>query len=111
MCDCENIIPASKECFKQQITVDIPTHMESYKQARLKNGLSDQICIDPCVYNEIRELWDLGISTRGCCCGHNLYESFVNVVESDIEKMIGMHYVMNHSDKNRRDTFRMKSAG
>jgi hypothetical protein len=29
------------------------------------------ICIDACIADAIKMLWDNGIVTRGCCCGHN----------------------------------------
>lgn len=92
------------------IVVDIPDHMDSYRNARLKAGLSAQICIDPCIYDEIKSLWDVGIYTYGSCCGHNVNESFVNVAEKDIAKMVQMGYVQNHPDKSRKDTFKLKSA-
>lgn len=110
MCNCNNIGFGSEENFAQQIMVDIPVHMGSYKQARLKEGLSDKICIDPCIIEEIQELWKLGIETHGCCCGHNKVESFVNVHEKDIYKMIKLGYIQNHPDKSRKDTFKLKSA-
>ncbi|MCK9273343.1 hypothetical protein M0P65_07445 [Candidatus Gracilibacteria bacterium] len=82
--------------------------MSKYKESRIKNGLSDKVSIDPCIIEEIKELWNKGIITYGSCCGHNLYESFVNVDESNIEQMLSMGYVMNHKDKSRKDTFRLK---
>lgn len=110
MCNCVNIDFGSEENFAQQITCDIPDHMERYKIARLQAGLTDKICIDPCIVEEIKQLWELGIETHGCCCGHNKAESFVNVHEKDIEKMIELGYKQNHWDKSRKDTFKLKSA-
>lgn len=92
------------------ILVDIPDHMKAYREARIKQGLSESTCIDPCIFEEIKYLWSEGIVTYGSCCGHNKLESFVNVDSSSIDKMLSMGYVQNHSDKNRNDTFRMKSA-
>lgn len=110
VCNCKDIDFGSEGNFAQQIMVDIPPHMERYKQARLKEGLSDKICIDPCIVDEVKELWSLGIETLGCCCGHNKAESFVNVHEKDIEKMLSLGYVQNHPDKSRNDTFKLKSV-
>ncbi|MGI9582636.1 hypothetical protein ACR1PO_15685 [Chryseobacterium sp. RRHN12] len=109
-CNCKDIDFGSEENFAQQIMVDIPPHMDGYKQARLNEGLSDKICIDPCIIDEVKELWSLGIKTLGCCCGHNKAEPFVNVHEKDIQKMLSLGYVQNHQDKNRKDTFRLKSV-
>lgn len=110
MCNCKDIDFGSKENFAQQIVVDIPDHMKEYKEARLQNGQSLTICIDPCIVDEIKELWRLGITTYGSCCGHKKAESFVNVDEKDIEKMLSHGYVQNHPDKSRKDTFRLKSV-
>lgn len=110
MCKCVNIRPQSEECYAQQIVVSIPPHMGEYKSARLNAGLSAMICIDPCIMEEIKYLWELGINTYGCCCGHNTYEPMVNVGEKDIKKMLQLGYVQNHPDKMRKDTFKLKSV-
>lgn len=110
MCNCKNITPQSKECYAQQVLIDIPSHMEAYRNARLKEGLSAQISIDPCIVAEIKYLWSQGIITYGCCCGHNKFESMVNVNDDNSKEMIGMGYVINHPDKSRIDTFKLKSA-
>lgn len=91
------------------ITVEIPKHMESYKKARLKNNLSKLISIDPCIYDEICDLWSKGIITYGSCCGHNKTESMVNVDNSNISQMIDLGYIQNHLDVERKDTFRLKT--
>lgn len=107
MCTCINIEVGSHA---NSVAIPIPLHMESYRQARLKEGLSDTVGIDCCIVDEIKYLWSLGIVTYGCCCGHNKNESFVNVSEKDIQMMICLGYEMNHDNKTRRDTFKMKSA-
>lgn len=109
MCNCINIIPGNKECYAQMITIEIPKHMESYKNRRVKNGLPSTICIDPCIIDEMKMLWSKGIITYGCCCGHNILESMVNVDDNNIEQMLKMGYVQNHHDKTRKDTFRLKT--
>lgn len=110
MCNCINIEPQSKECYAQMVSFDIPDHMHAYRSNRVKAGLSGKVCIDPCIVVEIRGLWQNGIHTRGCCCGHNLVESMVNVAPESISKMVELGYVMNHTDKSRKDTFKLKSA-
>lgn len=110
MCKCKNIELGSRECYSQMKTVKIPSHMISYKKARLKNGLSNFICIDPCIFNEIKHLWKLGIITYGSCCGHNKLESFVNVDKNNIQQMLNLGYVQNHKNKERKDTFKLKSV-
>jgi len=109
-CKCKNITPQSRECYDQMITVEIPPHMKSYRDNRLKVGLSSKVSIDPCIYDEIHKLWKKGITTYGSCCGHNITKSFVNVAEWNIKQMIDMGYIQNHRDKNRKDTFRLKNT-
>lgn len=110
MCKCVNIDFGSEENFAQQVLCDIPSHMISYQEARVREGLSDKISLDPCIADEIKYLWNLGIETHGCCCGHNKAESFVNVHEKDIHTMLRLGYIQNHPDLSRKDTFRLKSV-
>lgn len=107
MCNCINIETQSAACYAQMITVDIPDHMSEYRDARLRAGLSGQVSIDPCIYDEIKGLWDKGVITYGSCCGHNKYEPFVNVDQRNIQQLLDMGYVQNHPDKNRKDTFKL----
>jgi len=110
MCNCKNITPQSEECYAQMIVVDIPAHMSKYRADRAKNNLSTSICIDPCIIDEIKHLWSKGVITYGCCCGHNSGDSFVNVDESSINKMLKLGYIANHPNKNRKDTYKLKSV-
>jgi len=53
----------------------------------------------------------LGITTTGCCCGHNKLYGFIGVVDEDIEEMIGLGYevAFNPSRPNDKDSFLPKS--
>lgn len=31
----------------------------------------ESICVDACIADVIKYLWDNGVITRGACCGHN----------------------------------------
>ena len=108
MCNCKNITPQSKECYEQMIVVDIPQHMHQYAEMREKEGLSKQICIDQCIYDEIHFLWSYGVITYGSCCGHNNSYAFVNVDDKSIDKMLMLGYKQRHTDKKRKDTFELK---
>lgn len=110
MCNCKNIVPQSSECYAQQVVLSIPPHMREYRLARVRAGLSTSICIDPCIVEEIQDLWAKGIITYGCCCGHNMAEPFVNVDERQSELMLQLGYELRHPDKSRIDTFRLKSV-
>ena len=109
-CNCINITPQSRECYTQMICVEIPSHMSSYKDIRVEAGLGSEVCIDPCIYDEICELWSKGIITYGSCCGHNMFESMVNVDDKNIQTMLDLGYIQNHPDPTRKDTFKLKSV-
>ncbi len=69
--------------------------------------------IDSCIIPEVRWLWDKGIRTTGCCCGHNIEDlSYIGVVEEDIPKMIDIGYKIrkNPFDSSRQDSFIPKSV-
>ncbi len=78
-CNCENVDIGSHQ---RQIWLHAPAHMPK------DNGY----CIDLCIAQEITGLWMAGITTTGCCCGHNKAEGFIGVVEYDIEKMKFLGY-------------------
>lgn len=50
------------------------------------------IAVDKCLLPEIISLWEKGIRTTGCCCGHAKQPPFIGVIESDIPKMKALGY-------------------
>lgn len=48
--------------------------------------------IDKCLLPEIIKLWELGIETTGCCCGHAKRGAFIGVAFEDISKMKALGY-------------------
>lgn len=108
-CQCENVPIGS---LLNQVYLNFPDHMKQYEKRRVDlMGIKPGVSIDRCIVEEIKYLWSLGITTYGCCCGHNHVQSMVNVDDKDIEKMLQLGYVQNHTDPERKDTFRLKSAG
>lgn len=49
--------------WNKQVVVELPAFM--WIELTRKN-----ISLDLCIIPEIKALWDVGIPTRGCCCGH-----------------------------------------
>jgi hypothetical protein len=88
MCKCENIEIGTYG--NQVILTPLPPHMKEYKAKA--GGYPDSICVDTCLAEEVKELWGLGITTTGCCCGHNKLAGFIGVIDSDIPKMKEMGY-------------------
>lgn len=62
---------------KCDLIIDLPDHMGDYREARVKAGLSPQICIDKCLENDIKRLWKLGYRTVNSCCGHGKSNSTI----------------------------------
>ena len=102
MCKCRNIELGT---YSNQTEVNRPEHM-------LINEKISSIGIDTCIVEEIQYLWSEGISTTGCCCGHNKESGFVGVIDEDIDKMIKLGYSIqfNRCRPNDRDTFNLKTT-
>jgi hypothetical protein len=45
----------------------------------------ESIEIDSCIANAVQYLWDNGVITSGCCCGHNVKNPSVIINNSSIE--------------------------
>ena len=62
----------------------------------LKCNTSDEekteVTVDACLADEILELWNQGIHTTGCCCGHGKILGFIGVIDEDIPKMKELGY-------------------
>ena len=78
MCDCVNVKMGS---YDNQIELQRPKCMIG----RIEGTHSNIICIDKCIAEEIQYLWNCGVRTTGCCCGHNIQEGYIGVIEKDIE--------------------------
>lgn len=68
---------------------------------------SDVICVDACLEREIKYLWSIGISTTGCCCGHNKVDGYIGVIDEDISKMKRLSYEL-IPNNGRQDSFKPK---
>lgn len=95
--------------YDNQVELARPAHMSGRKEG----SASDTICIDKCLQQEIERLWQLGIRTTGCCCGHNqpAIPSFIGVIEEDIQRMkeLGYKVCFNRMRPNDEDSFVPKS--
>ena len=56
------------------------------------------ICVDACIADAIVMLWDNGIITRGCCCGHNKLNPSVIVDESE-DPIETLHLLTEYDDR------------
>lgn len=77
--------------YKRQTVLDLPAwSME--RRRRLQKGVSPTVCVDNCIVDAIEILWDKGIETTGCCCGHNIERGWVNVHPEDYIAMFELGY-------------------
>lgn len=68
---------------------------------------SKLVAIDKCLLPEILNLWEMGIKTTGCCCGHGKHSAFISVDFDDIQKMkdLGYEVYYNEYRPNDEDSF------
>lgn len=50
------------------------------------------VSIDKCLLPEILSLWEVGIKTTGCCCGHGIAAPYIGVTEDNIQRMKDLGY-------------------
>lgn len=55
------------------------------------------VSIDKCLLPEILNLWELGIKTTGCCCGHDRQPPFIGVLPEYIKTMRSLGYKTRHN--------------
>ena len=56
------------------------------------SGYKNEVVVDECLSEEIKWLWENGIRTTGCCCGHGCDLGFIQVDKQDVEKMEKLGY-------------------
>jgi hypothetical protein len=76
MCDCVDVEMGS---YKNQVPM-VPFWKD------------EPIGIDKCLSSEISDLWDDGIVTTGCCCGHNKAIPMINVLPEYHHAMVARRY-------------------
>lgn len=98
MCRCVNVEVGS---YDNQVVL-IPPSWSSHMT----------ICVDRCLWEEIVNLWYIGIQTTGCCCGHKKGHPYIGVIDSDIPRMKQMGYQVhpNPCRPNDEDSFYPKSV-
>jgi hypothetical protein len=82
---------------------------------KLKDASQKCVRIDKCLLPEIVKLWEKGVRTTGCCCGHGDKKvAFISVSKEYIEIMekLGYHHIdfkYIEKDKIRKDLFQPKT--
>jgi hypothetical protein len=68
--------------------------VELVPPAHMARGDGRGICVDACLALEVTRLWERGITTTGCCCGHGRLVGFIGVADDDIGQMKALGYVV-----------------
>mgnify|MGYP000066900584 CR=1 FL=1 len=55
-------------------------------------GRDRLIYVDRCMIPELQSLWNRGIKTGGCCCGHGEDDGFIQVSQECVEAMLELGY-------------------
>jgi len=103
MCNCINIKIGS---YDNQIELKIPNNIKlEYNNPEKEKRKT--VCIDKCLVDEIKYLWNIGIRTTGCCCGHNIQQGYIGVIDEDISRMKNLGYTVasNTCRPNDEDSF------
>ena len=58
---------------------------------------------------EILNLWDKGVCTCGCCCGHGIGFGYIDIIEEHIPKMLELGYVQIRRKDGNKYSFYTKS--
>ncbi len=66
------------------------------------------VCVDACIAEQIMSLWQAGIFTRGCCCGHN--RDFPNVFLHDPTDAVDACRVLSKDPRQWRVMFYTRAA-
>lgn len=59
---------------------------------KYSNGKHKCATVDRCLANEIQSLWNLGIKTLECCCGHQKQRSYIAVYDESVRQMLELGY-------------------
>lgn len=104
--NCNDIKSGSYDCSYSIQTPFITPSIAGDKKKKYVN-------IDKCLLPEILQLWEQGIKTTGCCCGHgNTNMAYIGVVFEDIDRMKSMGYTVafNPCRPNDEDSFYPKTV-
>lgn len=90
-CTCDPAMYSDLYAHSRQIVVELPVWSYDRKR-RLREGLTSTVCIDQCIVDAVKEIWNKGIETTGCCCGHNIMRAWVGIHPAWYEDMFRLGY-------------------
>ena len=103
---CEDIKFGTYDCAYNIMPPYYVTDINGEKKTRY-------VAIDKCLIREILDLWEEGIKTTGCCCGHgDASKAFIGAKAEYIERMkeLGYTIFINQCRPGDEDSFTPKTA-
>ena len=88
MCDCKIKDLSQNLGTKQMKRLKLPSLMSKHLT---------YIWVDKCLADEIKYLWSKGITTTGCCCGHNFKCPYIGVTDTSSDKMKELGYKVQYN--------------
>jgi len=90
-CKCNNVEVGS---YDNQVELPAPQHIIEWaeKVNFSLGGDRKTVCVDRCLEKEIKALWEMGIVTTGCCCGHGKVPPYIGVTPEHVLKMKSLGY-------------------
>ncbi len=85
-CRCVNVDVGS---YDNQAELPAPAHIIKWAE-KVDFSLGGErltICVDRCLVGEITRLWEIGVITTGCCCGHGKVAPYIGVIPESVSLM------------------------
>jgi hypothetical protein len=90
-CSCDPTLYSDVYVHSRQVVINMPDWFDDH-EIRIKNKMPTTICIDQCIVEKVKGLWEKAIETTGCCCGHNVMRPWVSVTANNYISMLELGY-------------------
>jgi hypothetical protein len=76
-CDCVDVDIGT---YANQVELPTPQHMLALGSVGCLS-FRPTTCIDACIAGLVVRLWEAGVITTGCCCGHNVQDGYIGIYQ------------------------------
>lgn len=96
MCDCRSYNGS------EYLAGSIPERILPYRKY-FPESTRETVCVDDCIADMIVSLWEAGVMTVACCCGHNghapIANGNANVMISDPKQAALAHEILSNDSR------------
>ena len=78
--------------YSNQVVLDVPKFMYPLRDCLGGVKPVQKIGIDKCLVPTIKFLWDNGVATLNCCCGHNVQKPTIIIDKKYIPKIMALGF-------------------